>query len=332
MNAAGFNPSERHPDLEMLDGYWSDGNQARLPINGVPECFIDLDPSHGTLTLSVPADGPEPDLARFRSIELATYTDGGDVWWEIRIQVDDSLHEAYSLLTRIADLVQLENQAVAVATYQALEAYRLLLASRGGMSDEQQTGLYGELLVLEHLLRTLSPELIVPAWMGPAKEEHDVALPDVHYEVKSTKGEHRRHMISGTQQLEPLRGVPLWLVSIQLTPTTPDAGRSLIDLVAVVRGLSGHRLPRVNELLVSAGWRDRDADLYDAHLTLRSKPRAYLIDLSFPALTDARIAQVVPSASLVRDVSYRVDVTQLDFAGPPSPMDAFVEIPEEKTE
>ncbi|WP_182113140.1 PD-(D/E)XK motif protein [Actinotalea sp. JY-7876] len=326
-----FVPSERHPDLPMLDGYWADGHPARLPILGAPECFIDLDPPHREIKLSVPADGKEPDLAKFRNIDLATYTDDGVDWWEIRVLAEDSLHEAYSLLTRIADLVQLNRQSVGVAAYQALEAYRALLAARGAMSEEQQIGLYGELLALEHLLRHASPGVAVPAWMGPINEEHDIALADVHFEVKTTKGEHRRHVISGTQQLQPLRGVPLWLLSLQVTPTTPDAGRSLVDLVADVRQLAGGGQPRFDELLRGIGWRDSDADLYASHLTLRSNPRAYLVDAAFPALTDDRLGVAAPQAELISDVRYRVDVTQLDYGVPPAPMDGFVEHPEEST-
>lgn len=326
-----FVPSDRHPDLGMLDGYWADGNQARLPIPGTPACFIDIDPPFREIKLSVPADGKEPDLAKFRNIDLATYTDDGVVWWEIRVQVEDSLHEAYSLLTRVVDLVQLERLSVGVAAFQALEAYRALLAGRGAMSEEQQIGLYGELLVLEHLLQNGDPGVVVPAWMGPINEEHDVALPDAHFEIKTTKGEHRRHVISGTQQLQPLRGVPLWLVSIQVTPTTPDAGRTLVDMVGAVRRLSAQYRPRIDELLAGMGWRDSDADLYSSHLTLRSAPRAYLVDDDFPALTDSRLGAAVPQAELISDVKYRVDVTQLAHAAPPIPMTTFAENPEELT-
>jgi hypothetical protein len=321
-------PSERHPDLAMLDGYWTDGNPARLPIPGTPPCEIVIDPAHCEIKLVLPADGKEPDLAKFRNIDLATFTADGDVWWEIRVLVDESLHDGYSLLTRIADRVQLGHIAVGVAVHDALDAYRALIAARGAMAEAQQIGLFGELLLLEYLLGTVGPEGTVPAWMGPLNEEHDVAFSDVHLEVKTTKGEHRRHMISGTQQLQPLRGVPLWLVSIQVTPTTADAGRTLVDLVRAVRIGAGDLRPRVDALLVAASWRDGDADLYTQYLTLRSRPRAYLIDDEFPAVTDARLSEVVPRAELLSDVKYRVDVTQLPFGAPPS-IAGFVETPEE---
>lgn len=322
-----FVPSGRHPDLGMLDGYWADGNTARLPIPGTPTCEVVVDPSHGEMKLVLPADGKEPDVTKFRNIDLATFTDDGVVWWEIRIQAEESLHEAYSLLTRIADHVQLDAVAVGVAVRDALDSYRALLAARGAMAEEQQIGLFGELLFLEFLLEVLGPEAVVPAWMGPLNEEHDVALPGVHLEVKTTKGEHRQHMISGSQQLQPLRGVPLWLVSIQVTPTSPDAGRTLADLVHAVRTRAGDLRHRVDDLLVATGWRDSDADLYTRHLALRSQPRAYLVDEHFPAVTDARLGEAVPQSELLSDLKYRVDVTQLPFGALPRPLDGFFETP-----
>lgn len=324
-DTTGFVPSDRHPNLAMLDGYWTDGHAARLPVAGTPECWIELDPTHGEMKLALPADGNEPDVTKFRNIDLATFTDDGSVWWEIRVLVDDSLHEAYSLLTRVADLIQLDRQSVAMAVHTALEAYRTLLASRGALSEEQQVGLHGELLLVEHLLDSLGSEDTISAWMGPLSEEHDLAFADVHLEVKTTKGEHRRHMISGTQQLQPLRGIPLWLVSIQLTPSTPDAGRTLVNLVMSVRARAGDFRPRIDALLLAMGWRDSDADLYTRHLALRSQPRAYLVDDSFPALTDARIGDAVPHADLLSDVRYRIDVTQLEHGTPPHPISGFVE-------
>lgn len=322
-------PSERHPDLVMLDGYWADGNAARLPIPGTPACEIVLDPAHGEIKLVLPSDGKEPDVAKFRNIDLATFTDDGRVWWEIRILADEALHEAYSLLTRIADRIQLDHFAVGVAVRDALDAYRALLAARGAMSEEQQVGLFGELLLLEHLLNNMGPESVIAAWMGPLNEEHDIAFPDAHIEVKTTKGEHRRHMISGTQQLQPLRGIPLWLVSIQVTPSTADAGRTLPQLVAAVRIGAGDLRHRVDDLLVAVGWRDLDADLYTRHLALRSQPRAYLVDEAFPAITDARLTLATPQAELLSDLKYRVDVTQLLHGTPPRPIDGFVETPKE---
>jgi len=323
----GFSPGDRHPSLSLLDAYWSDGQVARLPLGGEPRCEIVIDPKQNQLRLELPAEGAEPDLARFRNLDLSTFTDDGAVWWEIRVAVNEHLHEGYYLLTRVADLVQLDGLPISIAVDDALEAYKSLLSARGLMSAEVVVGLFGELLLLEHLLGEMDPHAAVQAWYGPLSEEHDVAFSEVHFEVKTTTSEHRRHMISGTQQLQVLRGIPLWLISVQVTPSAPDGGRTLGRLISDVRKLVGPARTAFDERLGFVGWRDADAELYREHYTLRSQPRAYLVTDAFPHLTDERLEIATRYAELISDVRYRIDVTHVGHSLPPSPVDGFVQAP-----
>ncbi len=324
---SGFSPGERHPSLSFLDAYWSDGQLVRLPLGGEPPCEIVLDPKQDQLRLVLPSAGTEPDLARFRNLDLSTFTDDGAVWWEIRVAVNEHLHEGYYLLTRVADLVQLDGLPISIAVDDALEAYKSLLSARGLMSVEVLVGLYGELLLLEHLLGELDPHEVVQAWYGPLSEEHDFVFGHAHFEVKTTTSEHRRHMISGTQQLQRLRGVPLWLVSIQVTPSAPDGGRTLGKVISDVRKLAGPARTAFDERLSYVGWRDADAELYREHYALRSQPRAYLVTDAFPHLTDQRLELATQYAELISDIRYRVDVTHVEHGLPPSPVDGFVQAP-----
>src|SRR5439155_9457885 len=55
------------------------------------------------------------------------------------------------------------------------------------LGDEEQLGLYGELLFLEELItRNIQPASAVDAWKGPLKDPHDFHLGSVHVEVKTT--------------------------------------------------------------------------------------------------------------------------------------------------
>ena len=56
-------------------------------------------------------------------------------------------------------------------------------------------------------------------------------------------------------------------------------------------------------------------------------PKAYLVDEDFPAITPTMLHGTVPRVELVSNVSYRLDITDLDFDRPPSPLDTYVEIP-----
>ncbi len=119
-------------------------------------------------------------------------------------------------------------------------------------------------------------------------------------------------MMHGFTQFVPLRGVPLSLISIQLTRTTHDGGLTLGQMVSRVRVNAGGYRPTVDAKLEASGWNDADVDLYTTCWTKRNEPRAFSVDDRFPALTASRLAPAVPNLKVVSDLSYRVDLTHFD--------------------
>src|SRR5664279_2961784 len=101
-------------------------------------------------------------------------------------------------------------------------------------------------------------------------------------------------MIGNLQQLDHLRGVPLWLISIQMTRSSGSGGRTLTQHVHTVRTLSGDAVIGIDDRLAAVGWNDDDCNLFTTVWTLRNTPRCYEVDESFPALTQERVARVVP--------------------------------------
>lgn len=317
-------PGLRHLSFENLDMYWAAGYPVEVPVSGEPVCRLRLDPGRDEISLLTPLIGEEPDISRLRNIEVNTFTQNDESWAELRIAVASSLRSAYGLLTSVADRMQLGHESLAIAVTRAIAEHRGLLAGKVGLNNEQEIGLYGELLFLEALLRAGDVNHAVDAWAGPLSEQHDFFFEDVDIEVKTTSAERRRHLIGTLQQLEPMREVPLWLLSIQITRCSGARGRTLTQLVENVRRLSGEAAIGVDHRLAAAGWDDRFKNLFTTVWTLRSPPRCYRVDDSFPALTGDRLLQVVPRPALLSDVSYRVDVTDLDHKGTPAPLTAFV--------
>jgi hypothetical protein len=317
-------PGPRHLNFENLDTYWAARVPVQIPVPGEPSCQLHLDPRHDEVSLLTPLVGNEPDVARFRNITLDTFAEDGVNWAELRVAVAVSLHAAYSLLTSVADRIQLMGESLAVAVPRAIAEHRDVLAGRAGLSDEQEIGLYGELLVVESLLKNDDKAEAVAAWTGPLSEEHDFSFASAHVEVKTTTAERRRHLIGALQQLEPVSGVPLWLLSVQITRSSGSGGRTLSQLVSDVRRLAGELVIDLDDRLAAAGWDNGLRDLFTAVWTLRSTPRCYRVDASFPALTGERLAQAVPRASLLSDVRYRVDVTDLEYSTAPPALAVFV--------
>lgn len=318
----------RHYSLGNVDAFWAAGNPIVLPISGAPSCTLDIHPANGSITLRTPFTPPEPDVAKWRNITFKPVaSDDGDMA-ELTVVVDDNLHGAYGLLTSIADDLQIESEPLAVAVASAIQRHRGMFAGKAGLSPDKEVGLFGELLVLEQIIIMIGAGPAVVSWHGPLSEEHDFVFGEVHLEIKTTSGEQRRHMMHGFTQLVPLRGVPLSLVSIQLTRSNIDGGRTLSQLVSQIRAKSGGHRPKVDDCLEALGWRDEDAELYSTFWAKRSEFRAYDVDDRFPALTLDRLGQVVPDIMVVSDLSYRVNVTQFQNHTLPGTLAGLVESPE----
>lgn len=315
----------RHLTFTTLDELWSAGAPMVLPIKGEPACRLQFDPKNGLITLVTAYDTPEPDVAKLKNIGFAAVSADDNELAELTVRVEDSVHGAYGLLATIADELQIEEMPLAAAVAAGVARHRNVFASRGAMTTEQEVGLIGELLFLEFLIHQIGAGPATSSWQGPASEEHDFTFDSVHIEVKTTRGERRRHVIHGLDQLVPLRGVPLSVLSIQVTRTAPDGGRSLPQLVAQVRKIAGGHQIALDAMLTSFGWQDDDADLYSTFWALRSQPRAYNVKADFPAMTPELVSPVVPNFALLSEVSYRVDLTDLDYDGLPDAICGFVE-------
>ncbi|MFE2997225.1 PD-(D/E)XK motif protein [Nocardia sp. NPDC059246] len=315
----------RHLTLSNLDRFWKGGSPLVLPIEGSPPCQLRLDQSLGQIALITEYRPPAPDLAKFKNIDFRVVRDDEGDHAAVVVQVDDDVHGAYGLLTAIADDLQVNKTPLASAVPQAVTRHKDLIAGRSGLTVEVEIGLFGELLALEHLIRTIGDGAAVDAWQGPMSEEHDFVFDHIHCEVKTTTGERRRHLIGNLTQLVPTREIPLSVISIQITRAPSPVGRTLPALISNVRSLAGGYAARIDHHLYQLGWRADEADLYQSSWTLRNEPRAYLVGTDFPAMTSALIAPVVPNFQLVSDVTYRVDLTDLPPNSLPAPLSGFVE-------
>jgi hypothetical protein len=315
--------------MANVDIIWASGHPMVLPIAGSPRCKLDLHPAHGTITLITAFTPPEPDVAKWRNISFNPVNSNEGNLGELTVSVEGNVHGAYGLLTSVADQLQLHQQPLAAAVATAIAKHRDLFAGKAGLSAEKEVGLFGELTVLDFLIGKVGAGPAVAAWQGPLSEEHDFVFSDVHLEVKTTSGEQRRHMMHGFTQLVPLRGVPLSVVSLQLTRSSHQGGLTLGQMVSSVRAKSGGYRPKVDAALEAMGWEDADVQLYNTFWTLRNQPRAFDVDDRFPALTAARLAKVIPNLKAVSELSYRLDLTHFTPSALPEPLADLVTLEEE---
>lgn len=304
---------QRHLTREGLEQYMAAGVPAVVDVSGTPDSVLLIDPADGTVAIRVDRQaGDAPDLEFFKHFVASTLSWQGRQWVEIRVAKGVDPFEAYPVLCAVLDRVQLEGNMTAPAVLRTLENYRELLAGLDRLSDEAETGLFGELLVLEHLIGVYGASIAVDAWCGPSAAEHDFCLPDYDLEVKTTTAEARHHWINDLAQLVPSPHRSLLLLSIQLT-AGGAAGLRLPNLIDRLRAaLPPDQRQRVDEALRGTyHWNASQSSIYRRVFRLRSVPGAYVVDAAFPAITPNTLAAAGLDGARFKKVRYQLDLSGL---------------------
>jgi hypothetical protein len=305
----------RHVPLSVVVKYLANRTPGAFYVEGHPHAKILIKPDAGALALRVPANGRNPDIVPFRNVRLETLLDGADAVFELTVFLaDNSVEEAYGWLCAVLDRIQINGQLPADSIEQSLSSLAGILARRRGLSDHEQLGLCGELIILLGLASGEDAANAVNCWLGPAGEQHDFMTNRGDLEVKTTLRERREHWISGQSQLVATGGRALHLVSIQLTTASAMQGLSLPDLVDLARNRLSGASGDLETKLDAVGFSSDDASLYTRRYLIRGEPVFYPVNNAFPALTHARLDASVPDAVRISEVQYLLDVTGLPEA------------------
>lgn len=311
----------RHLSWPNLLEYLNAGAPAMVRISGTPDVYLVIEPDEQRIAVRGPwpCTGDVPDLAAYRHLDTRVGTDVSGDWVEFGVSGRGLLHEAYPVLTAIADRVQLHGDGMGAAITCVLDSYRQLLSSLGRLSEQQELGLYGELLVLNHLMGSVGVDKAVASWRGPMREEHDFGLDSFDIEVKTTLSEDRSHRISSLTQLEPSPDRDLWLVSIQLTTygvggtTLPESIQTMMDAMPnlAVRSIFVERL-------MDAGWDPAHSHLYTRQFTLRNAVLTFRVTSKFPAITAHHLQSAGLPIERFSHVSYILSTSGLVPDAPPT--------------
>ena len=315
--------SERHLSPQGLSQYLGADVPVVLPIAGEPPVSIFIDPLRQRIGLRSPLEGDALPLASaWENVHVAIVQADGIRQMEISATDPQLFVDVYAMLCAVADRIQLEKTAPLEALESTIVMWERVLARRKRLGDDQEIGLYGELLILRALIETVGQDVAIEGWRGPLAEEHDFGFSDSDTEVKTTSRETRQHWVSNLSQLVPTRNRALWLVSAQITRAGADHGESLPQLIAAVRTLlaSNDHRRRYGEVLTKLHWSDDHQDLYTQRWTLRSAPKAYRVTASFPALTSASLTTLGWAANEITQVRYEIDLTSRRPGNPVEPL------------
>lgn len=317
-----------HLNPDSLEEYFRLKAVSVFQLSKKVEARLEIDPITEQLRLYVPAEDSPPDVTGFERIKVDRVS-GPPGASRYRLVFDASRmhYTAYQLIESVVAHLR-DGMTFRRAVVESIADMKDLLTSRGRLTEQEETGLWGELLLLEHIVEKLGEVDAIRSWLGPKMSEHDFSFDDFEVEVKTTRSEVRRHHIGSETQLEASPGRPLLLLSVQATLAgAADSGRTLPQIIGAVRERLDRTTAEFDAGLHQLGYRRDDADLYPAAYQLRSLPRAYVVDDVFPAITRTRLTSAIPDLQLLSDVRYRIDVGSLPFCNPPAPLHDFCEVP-----
>ena len=190
--------------------------------------------------------------------------------------------------------------ALAVMSEEMHRWLRFLRAGRKGLSIERQIGLWGEL----HILRRIAVERSWPTalswWTGPSHASHDFSIDSLAIEVKSTLSEQKSVRISSLEQLDNDGLSALYLLNLKLNSVPRNQGRSLMDMVQLVRSdLSAYKDATQRDfeaMLIGAGFHDIHAQKYRRRAYEWTTTEIYEVNEEFPRLIRGMVATGITEA------------------------------------
>lgn len=197
------------------------------------------------------------------------------------------------------------------AGYAALERWRRLLARPPGrrLGENQLVGLFGELEVLEEILRRGGG---LESWTGWMADHDDFRLPGLVIEVKSTiSSDFRRVRIHGLSQLDDPQDASDLVLMLRRLERSPE-GRSIPDLVDDLIDAGASR-PVLLEHLLEVGYSEQHRSHYETFRFVSSEVVLRKIDANHPRLVRADFEASKDLARIDR-IEYDLDLNGDDAA------------------
>jgi hypothetical protein len=176
------------------------------------------------------------------------------------------------------------------------------------LSDEKQAGLFGELIVMRHLLTAGLPALSASsAWTGPLGAHQDFQYEGSSIEVKGSRQTQPTTVrISSERQLDATGMKRLFLVHVGLDPRLDGVGDSLPSLVDSVRQLCGRESNAglvLDDRLIAYGYLDVHAPRYEPlSFTVRNLDAFEVLE-GFPRIVECDVPPGVGEVSYLLALS-----------------------------
>ncbi len=287
----------------------------------LPDVFVALQQPEKQLCIaSLVSDSIEIDISQFDclqeiQIELVQDPDKSDKKILVFKLTNNQHKDIFSVLCE--DLIQHiaaeANEKLLVKTLlNRFEKWKTLFTkiASGGLSPEEQRGLFGELYFLRKYLHHNSNfSEVLNSWVGPGSEVRDFQRNNWALEVKTTHGSnHQKIQINSERQLDITHLERLYLYHVSLEKVQ-ESGETLNQIVAAITLLLDSDLIAVNRFrskLLEAGYFQQHFSAYDSIGYFIRQDTFYLVENEFPRIQENEIR------SGVGDVKYSIISSQCE--------------------
>ncbi len=261
------------------------------------------------MSVSKNVEIPELKNYRFKGVEI--FPVETDDFCELNIYLlDNDLKDIFSLfiqniLEDIAESVT-ENEAV-TKTLNVISKWKKLFdkINFNGLSIEQQKGLIGELLFINHLLdHQKSSSTILNAWTGPDFEDKDFVFGATGIEIKLTSSKYPKLKITNEGQLDTQNLTELFLI-LYTVEDVKENGFTLNSLISQTQLKLSAKIDELkffNERLMLLGYFDEDNGHYNKMYSLK-KTYSYSVSEEFPKIIKSHLPIGVYNTSYFIELS-----------------------------
>ncbi len=189
----------------------------------------------------------------------------------------------------------------------------------GGLTSEQQKGLFGELHVLQLMLNNLPDAgLVIDSWVGNEAALQDFRAGAWAVEVKtSSQTTNERITINGERQLDerPFDHLFLYYINVDVRPNSSPTLNELIIAIRTILQGGNAALFAFNRKLAKAGYFDAQSVVYESVGYAIRDELVFRVTDAFPRIvpTDLRtgVSEVRYAASLADCLPYQITQQQL---------------------
>lgn len=306
------------PTWEEFSAHLRSPAPVLVRLRGEPPIDLFVDSKGERVGLRVKSAGVTKDSipdSAFTSLQIGLVRLEEGTHFEVATTIPDLYPYFFAFALSIADGIQVDGATADVALRRSLRDWRALFEQLALLTPKRQLGLLGELWLLDRLVKVHGAGDL-DSWTGHKGEAHDFRIGNYEFEVKTTTGEHRNHVISSDSQLIPSPGHDLYVLSLQFAAGGTD-GRSLQDVLDELRlRLAPLGVASKFEQILESTFQLSSANLahYSRRMQLRSRPYLIPVTESFPRITHSDVLSLPrPEMIRVSDVRYRVDVEGLGW-------------------